>query len=113
LILARPKLRAQFNAGDMVRVKSRDDILKSLDSTNKLDGCLFMDQMWNYCGSTYKISRVVNSYFNEQLKRTFSPKAPLYILENLYCAGKIDHFPHQCDHGCLIFWHERWLEKIP
>lgn len=102
----------KFHIGEMVRVKSRDSILESIGLTNKLDGCLFMEQMWSYCGKTYGVFKVINSFFNEHHKRTVRPRSPMYILDNLLCEGIVSHFPHKCDHSCFLLWHEEWLEKI-
>lgn len=102
----------KFSVGEMIRVKSRASILKSFQLTNKLDGCLFMEQMWDYCGNTYQVLKVVRSFFNEHQRRTFKPPSPIYILEDLICEGNGNHFPFKCDHSCFLLWHEDWLEKI-
>ncbi len=101
----------QFSEGEMVRVKSQDRILKSIDEGHKLDGCLFMEQMWNYCGKTYPVSKIVNYYFSERKKRTFKPRSALYTLHDLFCDGKVDKFPSICNRSCFLLWHEDWLEK--
>jgi len=101
-----------FVEGESVNVRSRVQIAESLDSTGKLDGCLFMAQMYDYCDQEFQIQKVVTSFFSERQKRSFKPKAPIYILKNLVCEGKSDCFPEKCDHGCLLFWHEKWLEKV-
>jgi hypothetical protein len=111
MIFTRSRKRPKYEIGEIVRVKTRDEILKSMDSTNKLDGCFFMDQMWNYCGSTQKVLKFVDSFFNERQKKSFLSRSPLYILENLHCEGKASIFPSRCDHGCLLLWHEKWLDK--
>lgn len=103
----------KFRAGDILRVKSRDSIFGSIYPTNKLDGCLFVEQMWDYCDNYYKVLRVVDTFFDEQKKRTFKSRLPLYILENLICEGREDSFQIKCDHGCFLLWHEDWLEKSP
>ena len=36
--------------GDEGRIRSREEILRTLNSADKLDGCLLMEQMWDYCG---------------------------------------------------------------
>ena len=101
----------RFASGELVRIKSRESIPKLIDRTNKLDGFLFMNQMWNYCGSTYSVLKVVNSIFNEHQKRTFRPRANIYILDNILCDGKVEQFQFRCDHACFLLWHEDWLEK--
>lgn len=102
----------KFHIGELVEVKSIENIKSLLSEAMTLDGCLFMEQMWDYCGHTYCIKQVINSIFNEHKHRTFKPKAPLYILENLICKGRTDRFQNKCDHSCFILWHEKWLEKI-
>jgi CRISPR/Cas system endoribonuclease Cas6 (RAMP superfamily) len=102
----------KFNAGEMVRVKQRDKIISSIDSKNNtLEGCLFSEQMWTYCGNKYNILKVVDNIFNEHRQKTFKTNSPLYILENLVCEGKENDYPHKCDHSCFLLWHEEWLEK--
>jgi hypothetical protein len=37
-------------AGDWVEVRSKEEILRTLDKSARLDGLPFMPQMFNYCG---------------------------------------------------------------
>ena len=106
----RPRVH-KFATGDTVRVKDRIRISDSIGPTMKTDGCFFMDQMWDYCGNMYSVSRVVEVFYNERKRETFRPRSSLYILDGLTCEGRVSHFPFKCDHGCPILWHEDWLEK--
>ena len=101
-----------FSVNDMVRVKSKETILQSVGKDGTLDGCLFAQQMWDYCGNVYTISKIVYSLFNERQKRTYRPKAPLYILDYLTCVGQVENITHVCDRTCFLLWHEGWLEKV-
>jgi hypothetical protein len=102
----------KFNAGEIVKVKSRDYITKSINLSNKLNGCLFMEQMLDYCGNKYEVLKIVKSFFNEHQMRTFKPRTPLYILNNLICEGRVKNFSYMCDRSCFLLWHGDWLEKI-
>ena len=102
----------KFNAGEIVKIKPREQIIQSINTAHLTDGCLFTDQMWQYCGKTFPILRVVNNFFDEHKKRSLTPRSPIYLLKDIYCEGKIDHFPQECNHGCLLLWHEDWLEKV-
>jgi hypothetical protein len=111
-LFRRPLRNPKFISGEVVKIKSADEIMKSLDpDTRALDGCLFTEQMQRYCGERYEILKVVSSIFNEHKQRTFKTKSALYILENLICDGNADDFPHKCDHACFLLWHEDWLER--
>jgi hypothetical protein len=102
----------KFSAGEKIRVKSRGSIAELIQSEGKLDGCLFTEQMWDYCGNTYTVLKAVDYFFNEHRQRTLKTKSNLYILEGLVCNGRTNDFPHNCDHCCFLLWHEEWLEKI-
>jgi hypothetical protein len=106
------KKSPKFATGDTVMVKSRESIVKLIQPENKLDGCLFMEQMWDYCGNTYTVLKVVDYFYNDRQKRTFRPRAPLYLLEKIICNGDAGQLPSKCDRGCFILWHEDWLEKV-
>ena len=42
--------RKRLNVGDWVEVRSKDEILETLDERGQLDGMPFMPQMFQYCG---------------------------------------------------------------
>ena len=101
----------KFAVGETVRVKDRERISEAIRPGNKTDGCLFMDEMWDYCGETFGVSKVVDIFYNERKKEHFRPRSSIYILKGLTCEGRVSRFPHRCDHGCPILWHQDWLDK--
>jgi hypothetical protein len=112
LFLGKRMKTHKFAMGETVRVKDRERISESIGPEKKSDGCLFMDQMWDYCGKMYSVSKVVDIFYNERKMETFRPRSSLYILKGLTCEGSVSHFPSRCDHGCPILWHEDWLDKV-
>lgn len=101
----------KFKAGDIVRVRSTESISQSLDNFNKLNGCLFMNQMWEYCSKKFKVLKIANNIFDEYQYKMFKTKSPLYILDGIICNGITEAFEHQCDRSCYLLWHEEWLAK--
>lgn len=95
--------------GDMVRIKSEYQIKATLDGWNSLKGCVFMEEMWPYCGSVHRVFKRVNQFLDE---RTYLVRKcrGIVLLENLICTGTKDFGP--CDRSCYLFWREEWLEKI-
>lgn len=100
-----------FSEGDVVRIRPAENISRTLDSSNKHDGCLFMNQMWRYCGQKFKVIKVISNIFDEYKYRMYETKSPLYILNGIICDGEINELKHRCDRSCYFFWHEDWLEK--
>ena len=103
--------KPKFAPGDTVKVRSRQEISKSVDSLGTLDGCLMMNQMWEFCGQGFKILKVVNNFFDEYQYKMYKVRSPLYTLESLICNGVVQSFGHKCDRSCYILWHEDWLER--
>lgn len=102
----------KFSIGDIVRVRPKETISQNLDSFIRLEGCLFMEQMWQYCGQTFNIIQTVNHFFDEHRFKMYRPKANFYLLDGLICSGDAKSLGQRCDRSCYLFWHEDWLENI-
>jgi hypothetical protein len=105
------KRTARFSAGDMVKIRPWEEILRTLDADFRADGCLLTEQMHGCCGSIHRVLRVVGNVFDEFEFRMYGTRSPLYILEGLICDGTVREFERRCDRGCPLLWHESWLEK--
>ena len=101
--------KKDFQSGDCVRVRPRNEIKKELDRWNQLKKCSFMEEMWPYCGTTHRILKKVDKFLDE---RDYSLKKcnGLYILDGVMCNGTVDF--GDCDRSCFYFWREEWLEKV-
>ena len=42
-------------AGDWVEVRSKEEVIRTLDESGRLDGLPFMPQMFNYCGQRFRV----------------------------------------------------------
>ena len=104
-------LSSDFHPGDIVMIRSKEQILRTLDINNKLDGCLFMEEMWQYCDTQQKILKKVNYFYDEANFRMCKARNTV-LLEGIYCSGKFQRYNTNCDRYCLLFWKEDWLEKI-
>ena len=98
-------------AGDWVEVRSKEEILGTLDKQGRLGGLPFMPQMFRYCGKRF---RVVKRAHKTCDTISYNPKTPGRKLPdgihlNLRCDGKAYG---GCEAACLIFWKEAWLKPI-
>src|SRR5262249_5121102 len=102
-----------LRAGDWVEVRTKDEILRSLDKNGRLQELPFMPQMFEYCGKRFKIYKrahktcdtVTGSRTGTYLGKRLADSVHL----NLRCDGKAYD---GCQAGCLIFWKEAWLKPI-
>ena len=96
--------------GDLVRVRSREEILATLDRFCELKGCAFLPQMWNYCGTEQRVFCYMQRFLDERDYKMKKVQG-VVLLDSLYCNGTIVF--GGCDRSCFLFWREEWLEKIP
>ena len=100
--------KQNFWKGDIVRIRSHEEIRTTLNRWNQLKGCAFMPEMIHYCETRQKIHKKVEQFLDERdylIKKCNG----IYILENVFCEGTDDF--GSCDRSCFFFWREEWLEK--
>jgi hypothetical protein len=95
--------------GDLVRVRSREEIQATLNFWGQLKGCMFMPEMAPYCGTTQQVLKRMERFVDE---RDYHVKVSqgIVLLEGLNCQGTSDY--GRCDRACFYFWREEWLEKV-
>lgn len=99
-----------FSPGDLVKVKSKAEIRKMLDNHEKYKGCLFIDEMFEYCDKHFRILKDVHCFFDEA-KQKMCECENIVLLENVLCSGRQRLYNVSCDRSCFFFWHTGWLEK--
>jgi hypothetical protein len=98
-----------LNAGDWVEVRSREEILGTLDTNGRLENMPFMPEMLRHTGQRFRVFKrahrtcdTVDYVGGRHLKRTVH-------LENLRCDGSAHG---NCEAVCLLFWKDAWLKKV-
>ena len=95
--------------GDRVRVRSKPEILSTLDPFKELKGCAFLPNMHQYCGTEQRVLKVMRTFLDERDYKVKKVRG-LVLLENVICHGTPAF--GSCDRCCFLFWREEWLEKI-
>jgi len=94
--------------GELVEVKSIDDILATLGPDRKHKGLLWMTGMRKYCGKRYRVLKRIENILLETNGDSRKMKNTV-ILEGVMCDGS--EFG-DCDRSCFHFWREAWLKRI-
>ncbi len=98
-----------LKAGEWVEVRSREEILATLDSSGSLDGLPFMPEMLAWCGRRLQVFKRAHKTC-DTAEKTGGRRMPAAVhLEGARCDGG-GH--GGCEAGCLIFWKEAWLKRI-
>jgi hypothetical protein len=100
---------ATLRAGEWVEVRSKAEILHTLDSLGEHEKLPFMPEMLQYCGRRFQVFR--------RAHKTCDPPSGLQArrmpgavhLVGVRCDGEAHG---GCQAGCLIFWKEAWLKRV-
>jgi hypothetical protein len=98
----------QLQPGEMVEVKSQEEVRRTLDATGKNRGLGFMPEMWEYCGKQLRVLKRVEKICLENAPRTVRRLENTVILEGAFCKGS----GIGCDRACFYFWRECWLKRV-
>jgi hypothetical protein len=105
------KKRRKYKIGERVRIAQYEKIKQTLDTSNCLEGLLFMDGMREICGQEFEISQNVKWVYDECSRKMLKCKG-IIALKNVTCDGKEMLGDRDCDRCCTYFWKQDWLEKI-
>jgi hypothetical protein len=94
--------------GDLVEVRSADEIQDTLDPSGRGRGLYFMPEMWAYCGRRLRVLWPVDRMMSEKTGEMRSLRQTV-ILDGITCDGKAHG---GCQRGCYIFWKDVWLRRI-
>jgi hypothetical protein len=93
--------------GELVRVKSREEVAATLDASGRTRGLTFTPEMAIHCGKTYRVGRRVDRIILEWSgeMRTIPNTV---ILEEVTCRGIGARL---CPRSCYLLWREAWLKR--
>ena len=107
-----PTSTLNLQPGEMVRVKSHDEILKTLNTRNRNRGLYFDAEEVPYCGGTYRVLRRVSKIINEKTHKMQEMKQPCLILDSAICQSRFSNCRMFCPRSIYAYWHEAWLERV-
>ncbi len=99
---------SKLSAGDWVEVRSKEEILRTLDSNAQLDGMPFMPEMFAFCGKRFQVYKRAHKTCD-----TVFPIRGRRVDRAVHLETRCDGQAHGgCQAGCLLFWKEAWLKPI-
>jgi hypothetical protein len=105
-----PAAAKPFRPGDTVRVKSKKEIRRLLDTEGRTRGCAFTHEMYRYCGRTFRVRKNVEVFFDEA-RQKMSRCHDMVVLEGAVCSGRQRLYAVKCDRNCHFFWQVEWLDQ--
>jgi hypothetical protein len=99
----------KLRAGEWVEVRSREEILATLDERGRLQNLAFMPEMLPFCGLKLRVYKRADKTCDP----AHTPWSIRRLKDTVHLEGaRCDGAGHGgCQAGCLIFWHEAWLKR--
>ncbi len=107
-----PTRKLDLQPGELVRVKSYDEILSTLDTNNKNRGLRFDAEAVPYCGGTYRVRSRVERIIHEKTGKMIELKNDAVILEGVVCQARYSSLRMLCPRAIYTYWRETWLERV-
>lgn len=104
-----PHQSLDLRPGELVRVKSKEEIVRTLDVNNRNRGMSFDAEMLKYCGRQARVLRRVDRIIDELTGRMMRLKNPCIILEGVICTSD---YHRLCPRSIYAYWREIWLERV-
>jgi len=101
-------MRHKPKVGDWFEVRSKEEILRTLDSDGRLDGMPFMPEMFAFCGRRFQVYKRAHKTCD-----TVFPVRGRRVEDAVHLDTRCDGSAHGgCQAGCLIFWKLAWLKPV-
>jgi hypothetical protein len=104
-----PTGQSGLQPGDLVRIKSKEEIEPTLNADLLNRGMGFDAEMARFCGRTARVARRVEHIIDEHTGRMLHMRSPCLVLEGIICEGA---FSASCPRSITPYWREVWLEKV-
>jgi hypothetical protein len=99
-----------LRVGEWVEVRSPEEILATLDKDSSVNELPFMPEMLQYCGKRFRVYRSAHKTADTIELFSIRRLANAVHLEELRCDGTSHG---GCQAGCLLFWKESWIKRVP
>src|SRR5258708_37691057 len=105
---ARHRSALNLKAGEWVEVRSREEILATLDKNGCLENMPFMPEMFAFCGQRFRVYKRAHKTCD-----TVFPVRGRRVNAAVHLETRCDGQAHVgCPARCMIFWKEALLKPI-
>ncbi len=94
--------------GELVEVKSEEEILVTLNRKGANKGLFWMPEMRKFCGRRFRVFKRLERILLESTGEYRKVKNTV-LLEGVMCDGQGFY---GCDRSCFHFWREAWLRRV-
>jgi len=107
-----PAEKLNLQPGEMVQVRSKKEIIQTINASRKNRGLLFDGEMLPFCGKTFRVLRRVKKIVDEKTGSMINIPNDCLILEGVTCSGCLSRDRLFCPRSIYPYWHEIWLKRV-
>ena len=104
-----PSASLDLRPGEMVEIKSKEEIFATLDEDDKTQGLRFDSEMLKYCGRRARVLRRIEKIIDEKTGRMLTIRKDCVILDGVICTGD---YHRSCPRAIYPYWREAWLRRV-
>jgi hypothetical protein len=104
-----PSASLDLRPGEIVEIKSREEIFATLDGEDKTQGLRFDSEMLKYCGRRARVLRRIEKIIDEKTGRMLRIRRDCVILDGVICTGE---YHRSCPRAIYPYWREAWLRRV-
>lgn len=112
MISTTPPRALGLQPGELVQIRSREEIAASLDARGKNRGLWFDAEMTPYCGGTYEVRSRVERFIDDRTGRMVELSSDCLILDGVTCSGERSSWRWFCPRAIYPWWREAWLSRV-
>ena len=95
--------------GELVEIRSVEEILATLDGWARYEGVPFMPEMLAFAGRRFRVSGRADRTCDRVERKGLRAMTAAVHLEGVRCNGAAHD---GCEAACLIYWKEAWLKRV-
>jgi hypothetical protein len=104
-----PKEVLDLRPGELVEVKTKEEIFQTLDGKDRNRGLSFDTEMLKYCGRRARVLRRVERILDEKTGKMLHLGGDCIVLDGVTCTGDYNQY---CPRSIYPYWREIWLRRV-
>ena len=107
-----PNQKLNLKVGEVVRVRSKQEIMRTLNSQQRNRGLFFDVEMTAFCEKdSYRVLTLVEKIIDEKTGKMIKMPNSCLILDGVTCSGRLSQSRMFCPRSIYPYWREIWLER--
>jgi len=107
-----PSPKLDLQPGEYVRVKSLEEIARTLNAEGRNKGLWFDREMFPFCGKIFRVRQRISRFIDERDGKLVELKNEAITLEGVVCSGELSLRRWFCPRAIYPYWRESWLERV-